>query len=174
MKKVCTIAFALFVILAMTTSDSQAQFKNRGVYVGPNLTLATDPVGFGGDIEFAISPNFGLGGLIRYWGTSYNYGYGSYDWTVICPQFQAAYHFMPGNQVDPYVGARLGYAIYSASTPSGVTSSAKSDMFFTGTGGMRYFFNPGLSLHGSIEFRLGGTDYFGGSLGLVAGVDFTL
>lgn len=173
MKKICTIVLAVLAFSLVMKNTAQAQFKNRGVYLGPNLTLATTPVGFGADIEFAVSPNFGIGGLVRYWGQSISgFGY-DYSWTVIVPQLQGAYHFMPGNELDPYAGARLGYAVYSISGTF-TSQSAKSDVFITGTGGMRYFFSPKISLHGSLEFRLAGTDYFGTGLGLVAGVDFTL
>lgn len=172
MKKLSVIAIAFFILAIAFTNPTEAQFKNRGVYLGPNLTLATTPTGFGGDIEFAVSPNFGIGGLIRYWGQSESWSGGSWSWSVIIPQVQGAYHFMPANEVDPYIGARLGYAIYSVSGTS--YGSAKSDMFLTGTGGLRYFFSPKISVNGSVEFRLGGTDYFGSGLGLVAGIDFTL
>lgn len=167
MKYFVSAVFILALLVACVNTTS-AQFRKGATFLGPNLTLATTPIGFGGDIEFALSDNFGLGALIRYWGESV----GGYSWSVIIPQAQGAYHFMPKNEVDPYVGARLGYAIYSVSGLSYGTAS--SDLFLTGTGGLRYFFSPKISVNGSIEFRLAGTDYFGTGLGLVAGVDFTL
>ncbi len=170
MKKLSVIAIAFFILAIAFTNPTEAQFKNRGVYLGPNLTLQS-PVGFGGDIEFAVSPNFGLGGIVRYWNIS------SPGWSlsIIIPQVQAAYHFMPGNELDPYIGARLGYAVVSISYESGYsTGAASSTTYLTGCGGLRYFFSPKVSINGSVEFLLGTNAYFSSGLGLVAGIDFTL
>ena len=168
MKNILLTIFVGALLMALITDNSEAQFKKAGLFLGPNLTLATTPIGFGGDIEYGITDNFGLGGYLRYWGRSE----AGWSWSVIIPQAQGAYHFMPRNELDPYVGARLGYAIFSTSgTYSG---SSGSDLFLTGVGGLRYYLSPKVSLNGSLEFRIGGTDYFGTGLGLVAGVDFTL
>ena len=140
------------------------------MFLGPNLTLATDPIGIGADFEVAIDQNWGLGGVVRYWGKSFT----GYSWSIIVPQFQALYHFMPEREIDPYAGARLGYAVVSVSNNAGYSYSLGSDLFLTATGGLRYFFNPKISVNGSLELQIGGTDYFASSVGLMAGVDFTL
>ncbi len=178
MKK-ATLFAAIAVLLACALANpAQAQFHNKGVYLGPNLTLATTPTGFGADIEFGVSPNIGIGGMVRYWGQSETYYGYSWSWSVIIPQLTGSYHFMPDNQLDPYLGARLGYGIYSYSTNvptvSGYTGYyGKSDVYLTGAAGLRYFFTPRISANGSIEFHLAGYDFVGGT-GIVIGVDFTL
>lgn len=167
-----TVLFAA-VVFALFTSTSDAQFKHRGNWLGPVLTLATDPVGFGVNFEHGIGKNVGIGGIIRYWGKSYSYiGY-DLSWTIIMPQFQAAYHFMPGDQVDPYAGGRLGWAVFSFDDDR-VSDPYESGLFLTAYGGLRYFFTPKIAANGSLEFRVAGDDFFGSSLQLTVGADFTL
>jgi hypothetical protein len=104
MKSMLKVTLFAAVALVLCTSTSEAQFRHGGNYLGPVLTLATDPIGFGVQYEYGISENVGIGGIIRYWGQSEDFFYGSVSWSTVIPQFQAAYHFMPGNQLDPYAG----------------------------------------------------------------------
>ena len=155
------------------TVNSDAQFRHRGNWLGPALTLATDPIGFGVNFEHGVSDNVGIGGIIRYWGKSYEYiGY-DVSWTVIMPQFQAAYHFTPGEQLDPYAGGRLGWSIFSWDDDR-LSEPYSSGLFLTAYGGLRYFFSPKVAGNGNLEFRVAGDDFFGSSLQLTVGVDFTL
>lgn len=176
-----TTVFMAALMLVLFAQNSEAQFKKGGLYLGPNITLATDPMGFGAELEYGISPNVGIGGMVRYWGGSDDYAYYKYTWSVIIPQFVAYYHFMPGEALDPYLGGRLGYAIASSSFEDkglGIpyqSTSAESSLFLHIGGGLRYFFSPKISINGSGELRIAGEKYFGdSSLGLVVGVDFTL
>jgi hypothetical protein len=167
-----TILIAAFVFV-LFSQNSDAQFRNGGNWLGPVITLATDPIGFGVNYERGISPNVGLGGIIRYWGKSLSsYGY-DYSWSIIMPQFQAAYHFMPGDQVDPFAGGRLGWAIYDDNIDNPFVDTS-SGLFLTAYGGMRYFFSPKIAGTGTLEFRVAGDDFFGGSIQLTVGADFTL
>jgi len=179
MKTFVTTSVILFVFFGLLTQDSNAQFRRGRSWLGVNITVATDPIGFGADFEYGVSDNVGIGGLLRYWGKSLSTGGGSIDWTVIMPQFIGSYHFMPNDKLDPYVGARLGYAIYSLQINNmyeGYTYSGSDSgsLFLTGVGGIRYFFSPMISGNGSLDFRIAGTDYFASSVGLVLGIDFTL
>lgn len=181
MKSVLNVALLAAVVLVLCTSTGQAQFRHGGNWLGPVLTLATDPIGFGLQYEYGISENIGIGGIIRYWGRSEDFYYGEVSWSTVIPQFQAAYHFMPGDRLDPYAGGRLGYAIYSSSVDyhppySGMdwSDSASGDLFLTAYGGLRYFFSPGIAGNAQLEFRVAGTDYFNSSIQLSIGVDFTL
>lgn len=180
MKSVVAVCAVVAVLtLVPLGNQAQAQFAKGKSFLGPNLTLATDPIGLGVDYEYGLNENVGLGGMVRYWGRSVDYAWGSSTWSVIMPQFQAAYHFMPGEQFDPYAGARLGFAIYSSSHTSDIPGYTWSDsnsggLYLSLSGGARYFFSPKISANGSIEIRAAGDDYFGSSLGLVLGVDFTL
>lgn len=167
--------------LALLTSSAQAQGFRKGDHVlGANLTVATTPVGFGVNYEYGVTPEIGIGGILRYWGRSQNFaGGGELTWSVIMPQAQVLYHFMPKNEVDPFVGGRLGYAIYSSSYKTSEFGFSYKDsnaggLFLTATGGVRYFFSPKVAGNANIEFRIAGEDYFDSGLGLTIGVDFVL
>jgi hypothetical protein len=181
MKSVLHVTLLAAVAFVLCTSTSDAQYRKGGNWLGPVLTLATDPIGFGVQYEYGLTPNIGLGGIIRYWGRSYDFFYGTSTVSIIIPQLQAAYHFMPGDQLDPYAGGRLGYAIYSSSidykapySGNDYTNSGSGDLFLTAYGGLRYFFNPKISGNGQLEFRVAGDDYFDSSIQLSIGVDFTI
>ena len=161
------------VMLAFFSQSSQAQFRHGGNWLGPVITLATDPVGFGVNFEHGLSKNIGLGGIVRYWGKRVTGPSYDYSWTIIMPQAQVAYHFMPGDQVDPFAGGRLGWAIYDDNIDSPYISTS-SDLFLTAYGGLRYFFSPKIAGTGTLEFRVAGDDFFGGSVQLTVGADFTL
>jgi hypothetical protein len=173
MKLVLHITVLAAVVLMLGTSTGTAQFRHGGNWLGPAITLATDPIGFGVNYEHGVSQNIGIGGLIRYWGKSYTSIGNNISWSIIMPQFQGAYHFMPGEQLDPFAGGRLGWAIYSYSSDFG-SASDSGGLFLTAYGGLRYFFNPSISGNGTLEFRVAGDDYFNSAIQLSIGVDFTL
>lgn len=173
MKSVFSITLIAALAFVLNTSSSQAQFRHGGNWLGPVLTLATDPIGFGVQYEHGISQNVGIGGIVRYWGKSISSAGYDWSWSIVMPQFQGAYHFMPGDQLDPYAGGRLGWAVYSIDSDFGV-GGGSSGLFLTAYGGLRYFFSPKIAGNGQLEFRVAGDDYFGGSIQLSVGVDFTL
>ncbi|MBI5645828.1 MAG: hypothetical protein HY962_02760 [Ignavibacteriae bacterium] len=169
---------ALFLAVALfAPQTSQAQYNQGKMFLGPVLDLNT-PIGFGAEFEVGVSPNIGIGGLIRYWGKSETVPGGESSWSVIIPQVVGYYHFMPGNQLDPYAGARLGYGIYNSSFDSNIPGytyslSGKSGIFLNAAGGVRYFFNRSIAVNGSLEFRIAGEEYVN-DLGFLVGLDFTL
>ena len=173
MKVLLQTAVLAALLLVVSTSIGSAQFRHGGSWLGPVLTLATDPIGFGVQYEHGISPNVGIGGIIRYWGKSVTSGGFDASWSIIMPQFQGAYHFTPGDQLDPYAGGRLGWAIYSYDSDFG-SASDSGGLFLTAYGGLRYFFSPKISGNGQLEFRVAGDDYFNSSIQLSVGVDFTI
>lgn len=173
MKSFLKVTLFAAVALVLCTSTSDAQFRHGGNYLGPALTLATDPIGFGVQYEHGISENVGIGGILRYWGKSSSTSGYDWSWSIVMPQFQGAYHFMPGDQLDPYAGGRLGWAIYSYESDF-LSASDDGGLFLTAYGGLRYFFSPKIAGNGQLEFRVAGDDYFGGSIQLTVGVDFVL
>ncbi len=173
MKSVLHITLLAAVAFVLCTSTSDAQYRHRGNWLGPVLTLATDPIGFGVQFEHGLTPNIGIGGIIRYWGKSESSAGYSWSWSVVMPQFQAAYHFMPGDQLDPYAGGRLGWAIFSFESDF-TSASDDGGLFLTAYGGLRYFFSPKVAGNGQLEFRVAGDDYFDSSIQLSVGVDFTI
>ena len=169
------VLFLAFMIAA--PQNSYAQFNKGKMFLGPVVDFH-DPIGFGGEFETGVSENIGIGGLVRYWGQSQSYSYGKATWSVIILQAVGYYHFMPGQTLDPYVGARLGYAVYSSSFDSNIpgysySAGGESGLSLNGSGGLRYFFNRSISINGSLEFRLAGEKYFD-DFGFLVGVDFTL
>jgi Outer membrane protein beta-barrel domain len=172
------LAMVLVVMLAPT--QTSAQFHKSGQWIGAHLVLATDPIGFGANYEYAIEENMGIGGILRYWGGGFSSGGIDVDWTVIMPQAIFNYHFQPREKVDPYVGARLGFAIYNSTWTSAdrqlehYSDSQSGGLFLTAAGGARYFFTPQISGHAAIEFRVAGEDYFDSAIILHLGADFTL
>ena len=173
MKSIFSVSMIVLLAFVLNTSASQAQFRHGGNWLGPALTLATDPIGFGVQFEHGINQNVGIGGIIRYWGKSYSSAGYDASWSIVMPQVQGAYHFMPGDQLDPYAGGRLGWAVYSFESDF-VSASDDGGLFLTAYGGVRYFFSPKIAGNGQLEFRVAGDDYFGGSIQLTVGVDFTL
>lgn len=173
MRTLSTSVLALVLLIAWS-DVSQAQFNKGGIYLGPNLTLK-DPLGFGADIEFGVSDNVGIGGLIRYFSESQTIAfYGDWSWTVFIIQATGYYHFIPNDKIDPYLGARLGYAVYSYEAPSGYSASDNSGIYLGAAGGLRYFFTQRISGNASLEFKLAGEKIFSDDLGIMVGVDFTL
>ena len=168
----------LFLAVALfAPQTSQAQFNQGKMFLGPALDFH-DPIGFGAEFETGVSPNIGIGGLLRYWGKSIDVPGGSSSWSLIIPQVVGYYHFMPGQNLDPYVGARLGYAIFNTSFESSIpgytyNGGGESGLFLNAAGGLRYFVNRSIGINGSLEFRLAGDKYLT-DLGLLVGVDFTL
>ena len=57
MKSVFSITLIAALAFVLNTSSSQAQFRHGGNWLGPVLTLATDPIGFGVQYEHGISQN---------------------------------------------------------------------------------------------------------------------
>lgn len=176
MKQFATFTLLVAVFSLAIPNQSDAQVSKGKNLLGVNLTF-TDPIGFGAQFEAMISPNIGIGAMLRYWSQSTSsFGY-EWSYTIIMPQAIGNYHFMPGNELDPYVGARLGYGIHSVEWKSpGVVQSVSenSGLFLNAAGGTRYFFTPNVSINRSLEFRLAGEKYFADDLSIVVGVDFTL
>lgn len=182
MKTMSQLFLALVLVMMLAPTESIAQFNKPGQWVGAHFVL-TDPVGFGASFEYALEENIGLGGQLRYWSWSKDFFSATFTETVIMPQAVGNYHFQPNEKVDPYVGARLGFAIYSYSydvddelmDPINEDEATESSgLFLTFAGGIRYFFTPQWSGRGELEFQIAGTEYFGSAILLQLGVDYTL
>jgi hypothetical protein len=177
--KILATTLALAAFFFVTLSDAgQAQYKKGGLYLGPTLTF-TDPIGFGASLEYGIGDNIGIGGLLRFWSQSQTSGYIEFTGTIIMPQVLGYYHFMPKNALDPFIGARFGYAIQNASAKNTLTgqsasASESSGAWLSLAGGTRYFFTSKISGQASLEFKLAGEKYFADDFDFMIGVDFTL
>ncbi len=177
MKAFATTLLIAAVVLVAFAPSAQAQvgYGKDVKVLGLNATF-TDPTGFGADFEYGLTPNISLGGVLRYWGKSTEGGGYTVKWSLIMPQVQGMYHFMPREAVDPFVGARLGYGIYSTKV-EGLFEAKTTDnngMFLNLVGGCRYWFTPQISGHANLEFRIAGEQYFKDDMSIMIGVGYAL
>ncbi|MEK6572112.1 MAG: hypothetical protein AABZ61_12120 [Bacteroidota bacterium] len=167
----------LVVILSLI-STSYGQFKNGQTYAGPYLGLSFlgSTAQIGGNVEYAVEEDIGVGGLVRYWSYSESFYWGKFSYSNILLAGQANYHFKTNNKkFDPFVGVDVGYDIQSASTETlvgyfGTYGVSASGGGFIGSvhGGLRYFYKPNLAFVARVGY---GTYSYGA---LDVGVDFTL
>lgn len=165
--RVATLLLLCFFIIP--SSKGFGQFHHKASYIGPSLILATNPMGFAGQFEHAITPEIGIGGVLRYWSQSRT----AYSWTLIMPVAQAAYHFKTEvPELDPFAGIRLGFASFTYESNVGTTKPFDNSLYLTAMGGARYFLTPTIGCLGSVEVRLAGDDYLKSALGVMIGADF--
>jgi hypothetical protein len=91
---------------------------------------------------------------------SYDYPFGSYDYSVVPLQGFSNYHFpVPSQpQLDPYAGLALVYQFVSASWDgSGVEAggASASGLDVAAHAGMRYFISPAFAVQGQLGFGYG-------------------
>lgn len=189
MKRWFTLSLLTFMVLILSSATSYSQYKMGAHYIGANATVVTEPVGWGLNYEYGFDENIGLGVVVRYWspkeGKHYeSTGTGTLQRSAIMTLVQAAYHFLPKAQFDPYGGLRVGYSIYTEnwSTDGIVTRTkpverAESGVTMSLMGGFRYFVSPKISIDGTLEyFMVNDIDYFDNQAdtGLMFSVNFTL
>ncbi len=189
MKRWFTLSLLTLFAFILAGSTSNAQYKMGAHYIGVNATVVTEPVGWGINYEFGFDENIGLGLVVRYWslreGKLYiSTGTGTLKRSIIMPTVQAAFHFLPKAQFDPYGGIRVGYSIYDESweTAGNVYDNppderAESGITMSLMGGFRYFVTPKISIDGTLEyFAVHDEDYFDNqaTTGMMFSVNFTL
>lgn len=167
----------LMLVISSAISASFAQFEVQKNYAGPMLGLSFLGSTFqiGGAYEYGLEiENFGrvgIGGLIRYWSYSENYGLGKWKYTDFLIGAQFNYHFLVDDRrFDPWAGLVL------ALDAGGVSFSGPASVFYPEPshgglwlgfqGGLRYWLQPDLALTSRISF---GTLSYGA---LDVGVDF--
>jgi hypothetical protein len=172
-------AVVLFLTIPFVAS-SQSYFEDGKSYVGPSVGLSFlgSALQFGANYEYGMKTEFGMigvGGVLRYWGYSEDFGYGSYSYTNILIGAQGNYHFKmkPGSKLDPWAGIILGYDASSAKWTGGSTffgfepsASSSGGLVLNAQGGARYWFSPTMAVRASIGY--GSLSY--GALDL--GIDF--
>lgn len=160
------VALALTLLAAATPAVAQRAhttntptFRMGETLLGPTIGLGGlggANLSIGGRFEHAIKPlpdfgngTLGIGVNLDYY--SYTYKGPGYDWSYryIPVSVTANYHFAMSpeyQKFDPFFGLGLGYSV--ASVSGGGT--ATSDLYFVGTLGGRYFFNPRTALQAEI------------------------
>jgi len=155
-------------------SAASGDYMSKGrTYVGPSVGfsfLGSVP-NLGGNVEYALDQNIGVGGLIRYWSYSQDLILSKYSYSNILIAGQANYHFRLGvDKLDPYVGIILGYDIQSVTLKSGTGKEGVSGSGFVATpyGAVRYFFRDNMAFVARFGY---GTFSYGA---LEVGLDFRL
>ena len=157
--------------LAMAAQTAAAQAKSGGMFttgytdIGPTVGIGGlngASASFGGRFEHAIKPLPDLGnGMLgiqvaaEYY--SWDYAAGPYSWSVknIPIGVTANYHFkLDEPKLDPFIGAGLGYNIYSCSyggpTVGSLSCNYNSGIYFIGRAGARWFFSPTMAAYGDV------------------------
>lgn len=158
-------AMVVAAIVAVPARQVTAQvgvgYTDVGVVVGLG-NLGNANLSFGGRFEhiFKALPDLGNGLLgievsVDYYGYSNKYGAYKSDLSVIPIGGTANYHFKLDNKkVDLFVGAGLGYQLYSCSyNGPGITGTdycSNSSLYFIGRAGGRYFLSNSMALYGDL------------------------
>jgi outer membrane protein W len=171
-KRVCAL---LAVVLAVTglASATSKEFSMGHFYLTPQIGFGSwgGSIPFGVNAEYALTENIGIGGTVmaQFWSET------NWKESWITLSAEALYHFikLAADKFDLYVGAGLGYGIYSVSYSGMYSSGASgsSGLTLEPIVGARYYFSPkvAVSLRILAPF-LGGFTGFGAT----AGVTFDL
>ncbi len=184
-----TISMLTLLVCLLSAPSLHAQYTPRAHYIGASATVVTEPVGWGVHYEYGYDENIGLGLVIRYWGqepavANLSTGTATLDRQTFAPMFQARYHFLPKEMMDPFAGLRLGYSIYTETwTTEGIVTLPKpvdraaSGISMSIIGGMRYFASEKISLEGILEYFLVNDEFYfedATSTAVTFGINFTL
>ena len=108
----------------------------------------------------------GVGGLIAFGGSKYDYSYGAWGYDVKSNYFVVAargnYHFIFHDKFDPYAGIILGYyfgnskVTYTSGYPSyAPTWSGDDNGFYGGAyAGARWFFTPAFAVFSELGWNV--------------------
>jgi hypothetical protein len=170
MRKFLTAIFALLILSGAALAGTN-EFSKGSLFITPQLGINSWAVPFGASVEYAITPNIGVGGTVMawFWGDSW------YSYSMIYPSVEGAYHFtqLEMDKVDLYAGAGLGFGIFSYSAKeAGFTGTLGSSGLVLGIilGG-RYYFTEKIAA----SLRFNGSFLSGwGGFGATVGVTFRL
>jgi len=173
MRKLFVIAAFVLALGVGLATAGPAQFAKGNFFLTPQVGFGSwgGSIPFGVNAEYAISENIGIGCTVmaQFWSET------GWKESWITLSAEANYHFvrMAADKIDLYVGAGLGYGIYSVSYSGLITTGASgsSGLTLEPILGGRYFLSPkvALSLRLIAPF-LGGFTGFGAT----AGVTFKL
>jgi hypothetical protein len=160
------VVFAMGIGLAI---GGPVEFSKGNFFLTPQVGFASwgGSIPFGVNAEYAISENIGVGGtaMAQFWSDTW----GSVSWIMLSAE--ANYHFIKLNasKFDLYVGAGIGYGIYSVSYGAGFMTggTGSSGLILEPIAGGRYYFSPNMAISlrlvGSV---LGGYTGFGATVGV--------
>lgn len=172
MKKLSLLSI-IFFVTSLAFGQYQVGKNTAGVLIGVGGGGLSGTGGVPIVIEynfFNYEKNIQVGALAAYSSTSEDFTVGTWNYTNIVIAAQANYHFLPGEQFDPFAGVALGYNIASSSTEynSGYSnwdvSASAGGFIWSAQAGCNYWFTPKLAA----QIRLGYFPY------VAAGVTFTM
>ena len=155
--------------LLLTGQALAQQFETGVYYAGPRIWVGNlnGAVAIGGQVERGFTepgrygPGIITGGAgIDWYSWSFDYPFGSYDYTVVPVQVFSHYHFIVNSnrRFDPYAGLAFVYSHVSATwkgtgVGSGSVSASGSDI--AGEAGLRYFISQKFAVQGQLGFGYG-------------------
>jgi hypothetical protein len=157
-----TSLLALFLLTFSSTSYSQFEIGQKtgslAIGVGGGGLTGTGAIPISAEFNFlSFEKNINAGIFAAFSKTSYDFGFGSVDYTYIVIAAQGNWHFMPGDKVDPFAGVSLGFRIASSSISYAGPhlfdySATGSDVFFNFQAGLNYWFNPEWAIQGRVGY----------------------
>ena len=173
------VAISAVVLCLCMARESRAQYVHDGsqfvgATVGINFNDGDVPIGV--NYEYNTRRDVGIGGVFRYWTrTTFHFSDGgTYVWTSYLIGAQGNYHFkVPQREIDPFLGAILGYSINQGAARNTIytsysSQSAPSNFIFAIQAGTRYFIADNFALVGKLVFGSGSYNVIeiGGDFGL--------
>ncbi len=153
------LALTLLVTgLGVTFSFAQTYSKgdnllNAGIGLGGGFGT---PIGL--SFEHGFSDKISAGAYAAYASKTVPTGFGDFKYTYILTAARASYHFDFGvENLDPYLGAILGYNIASAKWTGGgaMPASSAGGVIYGGHAGARYFFSEKIGLFAEAGYGVG-------------------
>jgi len=170
MFRIDRVSLVLAALGLIAGSAALAQgFETGRTYIGPRLWFGNlnGAVAFGVQGERGVTqPGEAGPGIISagvgldWYSWSYDYAFGSYDYSVVPIQGFGNYHFLVKSEprIDPYAGLALVYQIVSASWDgAGTAAGDASDSTFdiAAHAGARYFVTPSFAVQAQVGFGYG-------------------
>jgi hypothetical protein len=174
----CNYLIGALVVAVCAAGASRASAQNITGFtdgyndVGPIVgfgNLGLGSVSYGGRFEhgFKELPNLGNGILGIQVGVDYYHfstgflTFSGYDYSVIPITVTVNYHFhLDNKQIDPFVGAGIGYEHFSVSGPSCVflgvdycANAYSNTTYGLVRGGIRYFWQPKIALYADVASK---------------------
>ncbi len=186
MKKVILLLAAFAFVITDANSQTQGDPFGKGssainlgigfgntIYTGagyglgfPSISVSYEygivEIGMGSKLKGIV----GVGGLVGFGGSKYDYSYGAYGYDVKANFFLVAirgnYHFIFHPKLDPYAGIILGYyfgnskVTYGSGYPSTLPTYSGSDGGFHGGAyvGARWFFTPAIAVFSELGWNI--------------------
>jgi hypothetical protein len=172
-KKIGMLFVAMLVVVGAASAAKippDQLFQKGKLWVTPQIGLYSwgGSIPFGANVEYALTPNIGIGGTVMamFWSEA--------EWSesIVSIAAEAAYHFttLKVDNLDLYAGGGLGYSIYSWSWKSGFIGisggSGSSGIYIETVLGGRYYFSPKMAVSLRLVGSLTGFSGFGAQVGL--------